>query len=137
MLDQCLACIRHARPARGPCPGAAGDFRTGRQLLADAAADRRRTVDAMAACPRGRAELDTLAAAVEVLAGGPGGGPANGGGVGWGGAGGGTPGGSPGWAQTPPQSDCQRGGSLGWEEGSGPDHGGGGTGWEGEGRGPG
>ncbi len=46
----------------------AGDFRTGRQLLADAAADRHQTVSAMAACPRGRAELDTLAATVEVLA---------------------------------------------------------------------
>ncbi len=56
-------------------PGAAaGDFRTGRQLLADAAADRRRSIAAMAACPRGRAELNTLAAAVEVLAYGPGGG---------------------------------------------------------------
>ncbi len=68
---QAQACCRTTELIPG---AAAGDFRTGRQLLADAAADRRRSIAAMAACPRGRAELNTLAAAVEVLAYGPGGG---------------------------------------------------------------
>ncbi len=54
-------------PARSAL-AATGDRRTGRQLLADAPADRRRSVAAMAACPRGRAELDALAAAAEDLA---------------------------------------------------------------------
>ena len=47
---------------------ALGDRRSGRQLLADAAADRARSLASLAACPRGRAELDTIAAAVEALA---------------------------------------------------------------------
>ncbi len=46
---------------------ATGDRRPGRQLLADAAEDRQRTVAGMASCPRGRAELDTMAAAAEAL----------------------------------------------------------------------
>jgi hypothetical protein len=45
-----------------------GDLRTGQQLLADAAEDKLRTVGWMAACPRGRAELDAIAAATELLA---------------------------------------------------------------------
>ncbi len=47
---------------------ATGDLRTGQQLLADAAEDRLRSVGRMAACQRGRAELDEIAAAAENLA---------------------------------------------------------------------
>jgi hypothetical protein len=47
---------------------ATGDGRTGRQLLADAAADYFRTVAGMAASPAGRAELDVFAALAERLA---------------------------------------------------------------------
>ncbi len=47
---------------------ATGDLRTGRQLLDDAAEDRLRSVGWMAACPRGRSELDEIAAGAEVLA---------------------------------------------------------------------
>ncbi len=47
---------------------ATGDMRTGRQLLAEAAEDRLFTVSWMAACPRGRAELDRMAAAAEAMA---------------------------------------------------------------------
>ena len=46
---------------------ALGDRRTGRQLLADAAADRQSPLSVLAACPGGRAELDTIAVAVEAL----------------------------------------------------------------------
>ncbi len=48
---------------------ATGDLRTGQQLLLDAAEDRLRSVGWMAVCPRGRAELDKLAAAAEGMAG--------------------------------------------------------------------
>ena len=47
---------------------ATGDLRTGQQLLDEAAVDRLRSVGWMAACPRGRAELDELAAATEIMA---------------------------------------------------------------------
>jgi hypothetical protein len=47
---------------------ATGDLRTGRQLLAEAAADRLRSVGWMAKCPHGRAELNGIAAAAEILA---------------------------------------------------------------------
>ena len=47
---------------------ATGDMRTGRQLLAEAADDRLRTVGWMAACPHGRAKLDKIAEAAEAMA---------------------------------------------------------------------
>ena len=51
------------------CPLAAtGDCRSGRQLLADATEDARRTVAGLAACRAGRAELDAIAAAAEAMA---------------------------------------------------------------------
>jgi hypothetical protein len=51
------------------CPLAAtGDRRSGRQLLADAAVDARRTVVGLAGCREGRAELDAIAAAAEHMA---------------------------------------------------------------------
>jgi acyl-CoA reductase-like NAD-dependent aldehyde dehydrogenase len=46
---------------------ATGDLRTGRQLLADAAADRLRTIAWMAACPHGRMELDVMADSAKCL----------------------------------------------------------------------
>jgi hypothetical protein len=48
---------------------ALGDRRSGRELLAAAAEDAQRTLLAMAATRAGRAELDSIAAAVESLAG--------------------------------------------------------------------
>ena len=53
---------------------ATGDARSGCQLLADAAADRRRSIAIMEACRAGRAELDTFSALAEGLARGYGGG---------------------------------------------------------------
>ena len=47
---------------------ATGDMRTGRQLLADAPADRLRRVGTMAASPAGRAELDVFSALAERIA---------------------------------------------------------------------
>ncbi len=47
---------------------ATGDHRSGWQLLADAAADRQRSVACMAASPAGRAALDTFSAVAERLA---------------------------------------------------------------------
>jgi hypothetical protein len=50
------------------CPlYALGDRRSGRELLAAAAADAQRTVAGMAATQAGRAELDGIAAAAEHL----------------------------------------------------------------------
>ncbi len=46
---------------------ATGDHRPGRQLLADAVTDRLQTVASLAGSPRGRAELDAMAAAAEAL----------------------------------------------------------------------
>ncbi len=47
---------------------ATGDFRSGRELLADSDADLSRTVATIAAGREGRAELDTIAAAMEAMA---------------------------------------------------------------------
>ncbi len=61
-----------AAPRRFParCPlYALGDRRSGRELLADAAADARRSVAEMAATRAGRAELDRIAAAMDRLLG--------------------------------------------------------------------
>ena len=50
------------------CPlWALGDRRSGRQLLADAAADAARGLDRVVSEPAGRASLDALAAHVEAL----------------------------------------------------------------------
>jgi hypothetical protein len=46
-----------------------GDRRSGRQLLADAAADVSHTVAALASTARGRAELDAISAAVDAISG--------------------------------------------------------------------
>jgi hypothetical protein len=46
---------------------ATGDLRTGRQLLADAAEDQRRSVAWMAACQRGRKELNVMATYTNML----------------------------------------------------------------------
>ena len=59
-----------AAVARNPLVSAlsaTGDMRTGRQLLASAAEDRLRSIARMAACPRGRAELDEMATSAEGL----------------------------------------------------------------------
>ena len=63
--DEYDAAVRHS-PYSGPL-AALGDRRTGRQLLADGAADWRRSFGSMAATAQGRAEMDALAAAVERL----------------------------------------------------------------------
>ena len=46
---------------------ATGDLRSGRQLLADAAKDHRSSLAGMTSSQRGRAELDAMAKATEVL----------------------------------------------------------------------
>jgi hypothetical protein len=46
----------------------AGDLRTGRQLLADAAFDLSRPLTALNSCQYGRAELASMATAIEALA---------------------------------------------------------------------
>jgi hypothetical protein len=46
---------------------ATGDFRSGRQLLADTEADLTRTIASLAASREGRAELDAIAAAIEAI----------------------------------------------------------------------
>ncbi len=50
-------------------PAASGDLRTGRQLLADAAADAARPVRRLAQTPRGRAALDAMAERLEAALG--------------------------------------------------------------------
>ncbi len=46
---------------------ATGDNRSGQELLAACEEDRRRTIASMAASREGRAELDTIAAAIEAI----------------------------------------------------------------------
>ncbi len=47
---------------------ATGDYRSGRQLLADSDADLTRTIASMAASREGRVELETIANAIEAMA---------------------------------------------------------------------
>ncbi len=46
---------------------ATGDYRSGRQLLADSDADLTRTIASMAASREGRVELETIANAIEAM----------------------------------------------------------------------
>ena len=46
---------------------ATGDYRSGHELLTDADADHRRTIASMAASREGRAELESIAAAIEAM----------------------------------------------------------------------
>ena len=68
-----ITCTEYDEAARRTphrCPLVqAGDWRTGQQLMLDAAADSVVGIAELAASPGGRAKLDTLAASVEAWAG--------------------------------------------------------------------